>query len=840
MEEKIKILLIEDNPGDARLLEVYLKESFDAVFTLLTADYLSKGINLLEKQHFSVIILDLSLPDSNGLDTFKKVYAHAPETPIIVLTGLDDESIGINAMKLGAQDFLVKGKLKSKSLKRAISYGIERAKLVNELAEKTKKLEEKTEELNKETLKLEQAQKLSHIGSWELDTTTQKLTWSDELYRIYGLKPQTEISYEKIYENTHIGDRAYVKNIMEETAQTHKPFHYYYRIIRNGDKSLRTLDARGEVIKDENGKLTGMAGTVQDVTERIQEEELEKLATAATKSYNSVIIADKNGLIEWVNEGFIKLTGYTLDEIKGTYGEILRSGDERTGLSQQADFYESIIKEKKPVIYESKNYTKAGKEYWVITTLTPVLNNDGEVERILAIESDISLRKKIEEELVQSNKIAEHSLKKGNKALDELMKAKKQLEESMRVKEQFLANMSHEIRTPMNAIVGFTDLILKTQLSPDQKQYIDAVKTAGENLIVIINDVLDFSKIQSGKVVFEKINFRLSQIMSMVTELMLPKSIEKNIQLSTVIDKNIPDRLIGDPTRLNQVLLNLVGNAIKFTQRGEVKTSVSLISENEEEVKLQFSIKDTGIGIPKENFSSIFEEFRQAANDTTRKYGGSGLGLTIVKQLVEMQGGKIEVQSEVGRGSTFSFNLKFRKNIIHSVEKENKAPKKSNEPLVEDLNVLLVEDNILNQVLAKKVLTNWNWNVEIAENGLIALEKLKERDFDIVLMDIQLPEMDGYDATRHIRTDFPEPKCKVPIMAMTAHAMSGEEEKCRTAGMNGYISKPFDQNVLYSRIINILNEHDVLPISKGKDVQPAGQKTSNNKEKITKNNNNKK
>jgi len=348
MEEKIKILLIEDNPGDARLLEVYLKDSFEGIYTLLTADYLSKGVKLLEKEHFSVIILDLSLPDSSGLDTFKNVYAHAPETPIIVLTGLDDESIGINAMKLGAQDFLVKGKLKSKSLKRAISYGIERAKLVNELAEKTKKLEEKTEALNKETLKLAQAQKLSHIGSWDLDTTTNKLTWSDELYRIYGLEFQTEISLEKIYETTHIADREYVKRIMDETAKTLKPFHYYYRMIRD-DGSIRTLDARGEAITDERRNLIGMTGTLQDVTERIQEEELEKLATAATKSYNSVVIANKNGLIEWVNEGFTKLTGYTLDEIKGTHGEVLRRGDEKTGLSQAINFYESVIKEKKPV-----------------------------------------------------------------------------------------------------------------------------------------------------------------------------------------------------------------------------------------------------------------------------------------------------------------------------------------------------------------------------------------------------------------------------------------------------------------------------------------------------------
>ncbi|MBA3704590.1 MAG: response regulator [Bacteroidetes bacterium] len=387
-----------------------------------------------------------------------------------------------------------------------------------------------------------------------------------------------------------------------------------------------------------------------------------------------------------------------------------------------------------------------------------------------------------------------------------LKKAKTDAENLTRVEEKFIINMSHEIRTPMNAIIGFTNLILKTPLVPEQKQYIDAVKTSGENLLVIINDILDFSKMQSGKITLEQINFRLSQVISTLTEFMLPKSIEKSIKLSMNIDKNISDYLIGDPTRLNQILLNLISNAIKFTEKGEVKTSISLVSEDDKKLELKFSVTDTGIGIPREKFSAIFEEFTQATDDTTRKYGGSGLGLAIVKELVEMQGGKISVESTVGVGSTFSFNLKFEKNLQQNMEPEHLSHEENKVPVIEGLNILLVEDNILNQILAKKVLTNWNWNVELAENGLIAIEKLENQDFDIVLMDIQLPEMDGYEATHYIRNKFSHPKCHIPIMAMTAHAMSSEEEKCRLAGMNGYISKPFDQKVLYSRIIFILNE----------------------------------
>jgi PAS domain S-box-containing protein len=805
MEEKISILLIEDNPGDARLIDIYLKESFEGIFTLMTADYLSKGLLLLEEHSFNIIILDLSLPDSDGLNTFKQIHERAPETPIIVLTGMEDEAMGINAMKLGAQDFLVKGRLEINNLKRSIKYSIERYRLLNELSEKTKKLEEQTLDLNREKLRLAEAQKLAHIGNWELNIDTNIFTWSEELYRIYRIDPQEIITYDRLMELTHKADQEYVRNMMEESIRDKKPFNFYYRIVRP-DKSIRTLDAKGEVITNETGKVVRVIGTLQDVSERVNEEEMEKLAVAATKSNNSVVIADMDGRIKWINEGFTRLTGYTLDEVKDTHGEVLRKGSD-TGLSENASFYRSVIAERKPVIYESKNYAKDGREYWVITTLTPVLSKDGKVERILAIESDITLRKKIEEELRQANKVAEQSLKEATDAVAELMKARKELEELMKVKEQFLANMSHEIRTPMNAIVGFTSLLLKTDLTPEQHQYINAVKTSGENLLVIINDILDFSKIQSGKLAFEKIEFRLSQVFSTFTELMLPKSIEKNIQLLTKIDKKIPDHLIGDPTRLSQIFLNLLGNAIKFTEMGEVKVTADLISEKDDTVNIQFQVIDSGIGIPEDKLSSVFEGFTQASNETTRKYGGTGLGLTIVKQLVELQGGKISVESEVGMGSVFTFNVVFKKDLNPSAEK--KAVKESEPVITAELSILLVEDNTLNQILAKKVLTDWNWKVDVADNGLIAIDKLQKNNYDVVLMDIQMPEMDGYETTRRVRKTFDEPKCNIPIIAMTAHALAGEAEKCINVGMDDYISKPFDKKVLYSKILSVINKNYV-------------------------------
>jgi PAS domain S-box-containing protein len=821
MLDKVKILLIEDDPADAKLFDFSLKESFNNTYDLTQAIDLTHGLDCLKMKHFDILILDLSLPDSFGLDSFKSIQQACVDIPVIVLTGMEDEATGINAVKLGAQDFLIKGKIKSKTLNRSINYSIERYKLLKELSENAKKLEERTKDLLKEKQKLSEAQKLAHIGSWEWDIASNTLTLSEEFCHIYGLEAGTTLySLNDLISYCHPSERRFVHTAIQNSSETLQHFNLHHRIIRP-DGVIRTLHAMGEVLADDRGKALKILATGQDVTERFHEEELEKLVLAATKSYNSVVIRSRDGTIEWVNEGFTKLCGYSLEDVKNTFGEMLQNGNKEY-LAVQGNYFTRVVKEKVPVSFESLNYAKDGHGYWTITTLTPVLGNDQEVERIIAIDSDITLRRQMEEELLQANKIAEHSLMKGNKALTELMIAKKQLEESMKVKEQFLANMSHEIRTPMNAIIGFTNLLFKTPVSTDQRQYIDAIKTSGENLLVIINDILDFSKIQSGKINFEQIEMHLSTSMASITEMMLHKSVEKNIKLSAKIDKKIHDDLIGDPTRLSQIMLNLIGNAIKFTDEGEVRVTVDLAAETNETVKLLFAVTDTGIGIAGDKLHTIFEGFTQATNDTTRKYGGTGLGLSIVKQLVELQGGKIFVESTPGSGSVFSFELSFKKNFRKSENTNGFVTQEDFEdPLLSGLKILLVEDNVLNQVLAKKVLTDWRWDVDVAENGLVAIQKINESDFDLVLMDIQLPEMDGYEATRHIRKKMPEAKTHIPIIAMTAHAITGEAEKCIHAGMNEYVSKPFDPKDLYHKVAKVLNKP--LPVlSKNGDSKTNG------------------
>ncbi len=427
---------------------------------------------------------------------------------------------------------------------------------------------------------------------------------------------------------------------------------------------------------------------------------------------------------------------------------------------------------------------KDGKIIYIEYRACPI-EADGRIQ-LLSIVRDITGKKQDEEQLHEQRERAESA------------------EIARKVGEQFLANMSHEIRTPMNAILGFTEIMLKTHLDAEQTQYLNAIKMSGDNLLVIINDILDFSRMKSGKIHIEHKGFKLSHIISMCTNLMLPKAFEKNIQLSSHIDKKVPDDLVGDSTRLTQVVLNLAANAIKFTTKGEVKINVELLSEDKHEAEIELTVKDTGIGIPKDKLVTIFEPFTQADNDTARRYGGTGLGLTIVKQLAELQNASVAVISEEGKGSCFYFRIKYKKAAVS--ERSKIVSVNTPEKKIAKLDVLVVEDNTMNQLLACKILGDWGWNIEVVENGMLALGKVSDRDFDIVLMDIQMPEMDGYEATRQIRNKLPSPKCNVPIMAMTAHVLASEEEKCYNAGMNGYISKPFDSNTLYSKILSIVGE----------------------------------
>ncbi|HHM21325.1 MAG TPA: response regulator, partial [Bacteroidetes bacterium] len=389
------------------------------------------------------------------------------------------------------------------------------------------------------------------------------------------------------------------------------------------------------------------------------------------------------------------------------------------------------------------------------------------------------------------------SLRKRMKLQDHLVTAKEEVERTARIKEQFLANMSHEIRTPLQAILGYTNLLAKEKLTDRQAQYVHNIQLAGENLLSIVNDILDVSKIESGMVRLEELPFSLSGLLHSVDSMFQPKVAEKDIYLRLHPNLKIPSVLIGDPTRLTQILVNLINNAVKFTEKGGIDIFHKITKKTPEKVWLEIQVKDTGVGIAPEKLPHIFDRFEQADSKVTRMYGGSGLGLYIVKQLVEMQGGTISVESEPGRGSVFKVEIPY-KVADEKALRANPAP-----GLVDlaknfsDLQLLLVEDNLMNQRVVGMFLSGWGIDFDIADNGKSAIQLLEKNKYDLILMDVQMPEMDGYSATEYIRQNM---GITTPIIAMTAHAFAGEREKALSYGMNEYISKPIKEEALYKMI----------------------------------------
>jgi PAS domain S-box-containing protein len=424
-------------------------------------------------------------------------------------------------------------------------------------------------------------------------------------------------------------------------------------------------------------------------------------------------------------------------------------------------------------------------------------DDKGSVVGAVVVARVITEQKRIEKELIEAKVFAELATAIAEEAKSKAERATRIAEDAVKSKQQFLSNMSHEIRTPMNAIIGFTKVVLKTNLTEKQKEYVSAIKVSGDALIVLINDILDLAKVDAGKMTFEQTPFQMSASISAMLHLFEPKIQEKNLELVKLYDTRIPKVLVGDPVRLHQIILNLVSNAVKFTNKGKITVNVNLFSEDDESATIEFSVTDTGIGIPHSKLDNIFENFQQATSGTSRLYGGTGLGLAIVKQLVEPQGGTITVSSEINKGSTFSFKLSFQKTKA-GAESEISVEERDEE--IKNINVLVVEDIPLNQLLMKTLLDDFGFGCEIAANGKIAIEKLEANPYDIILMDLQMPEMNGFEATEHIRTVM---KSDIPIIALTADVTTVDVTKCREVGMNDYIAKPVDERLLYSKIINL-------------------------------------
>jgi two-component system, chemotaxis family, CheB/CheR fusion protein len=557
-----------------------------------------------------------------------------------------------------------------------------------------------------------------------------------------------------------------------------------------GEKIMR-LNARLIVQKANSEQLILLA--IEDITvqKKIQGDLMQTLKEVSDYKYaldaSSIVdIVDYKGIMRYVNDNFCKISQYTAEELIGKHYSFLM-----TGYHSEAFFKDltETISSGKIWRDEISKKAKDGSIYWVLTTIVPFMNDQGKPYQYVSIRTDITGQKRIEQELIEAKTIAEAAQ---NKA-----------EIATAAKQQFLSNMSHEIRTPMNAMLGFTRVALKTDLTVKQKEYLTAIKTSGDSLIVLINDILDLAKVDAGKLTFEHKPFKLADSMASMLHLFEPKIQEKNLVLKINYDEKIPEILRGDAVRLHQILLNLLGNAVKFTNVGSITVGVKLAHQDTEKATVEFAVTDTGIGIAADKIDEIFENFHQAANDTTRLFGGTGLGLAIVKQLVKAQDGTIEVESTVDKGSTFSFRLSFDKTDI---KVELVADIEALNTEVKNIKVLVVEDMLLNQLLMKTILDDFGFERDIAGNGKIAIEQLKIKDYDIILMDLQMPEMNGFEATQYIRHTL---KSNIPIIALTADVTTVDLEKCTAVGMDDYIAKPVDEHILYNKIMGLVKKPKV-------------------------------
>ncbi|MCO6480461.1 MAG: response regulator [Phaeodactylibacter sp.] len=401
---------------------------------------------------------------------------------------------------------------------------------------------------------------------------------------------------------------------------------------------------------------------------------------------------------------------------------------------------------------------------------------------------------------------------------EKLEEARRNAEQSALVKEQFMANMSHEIRTPLNAILAYANMLRRSELDGRQQECAEGIQQAGENLLAIVNDILDFSKLEAGMIRLERIPFSVRSLLNSLESMFRPKAGGKSISLAIYPPRSGPDILLGDPTRLTQILSNLLSNAVKFTDEGGVQAWSSLKPAGEERVLLEFTVQDTGIGIPEDKIGQVFERFGQGASDITRRYGGTGLGLAIVRNLVEAQSGSITVKSQPGAGATFTVTLPYE--FSDAILPVAPARADGDAALPAGRRILVVEDNLMNQRIAALMLEEHGMDYSLAENGRQALERLKKESFDLILMDLQMPEMDGYSAARAIRKSL---QLEMPIIAMTAHVLAGERERCLDNGMNDYISKPIREEALLALLRKYLSAMEGEPSMDGKtaEAEPA-------------------
>ncbi|GIP24476.1 PAS domain S-box protein [Paenibacillus sp. J22TS3] len=620
---------------------------------------------------------------------------------------------------------------------------------------------------------LAQAMRISSIGTWEWNIERNTIICSDQVYLICGI-PRTKDQL-KVYEVLDMlpeYERERFKGILHHAVQN-REFKFEFSLKRP-DGGIQYLDLRGIVTYDNSGTSpVKIIGTVQDITEQKLDqlklqESVERYNSLKKYNHDAVISLDLEGNIINCNAVAEQLTGYRISEIAGT------NFSRFIGHKHMRDILEHSLQD----LSVEKNITtishRDGHLTDVLTTIAPIVINNKNVGFYI-IAKDMTEQKK-------------------------LIAAKEAAENTNKAKSEFLAMMSHEIRTPMNGVIGMTDLLLETtELDETQREFVEIIRKSGDSLLAIINDILDFAKIESGTTVLHLSEFGLRTAIAETLDMLKARADKKHLQLAYTVASDVPDLLIGDSDRLKQILINLVGNAIKFTYTGGVDVNVNLLSHCESYTYLEFKVKDTGIGIPSDKIDFLFEPFHQLDNFMSREYEGTGLGLAITKKLVELLGGEIYVEPSEGPGATFVFTIRFNRVQEAYPDEASGQLDHSSHPQGLKLQILVAEDNEINQLVLRKMLEKMGHTVFIANNGHEVVQAAAYGTFDLIFMDMHMPGMNGLEASRILHETLPAERIPV-IIAVTANVLKGDREMCLAAGMDDYVSKPIKSQIISEMI----------------------------------------
>ncbi|WP_427181279.1 PAS domain S-box protein [Paenibacillus sp. TC-CSREp1] len=617
------------------------------------------------------------------------------------------------------------------------------------------------------------AERLAKIGSWKWDVVHDQITISEQVLEIFELDRTNQYYCAKdIYKVMSTADAASLREKIRD-AEQRDPFVFEFQYARSKDR-VKYIQLRGLIIYNEHQQPRELKGVLQDITEQKQvefrlQETIERYTSLKKYNHDAIISFDMSGNIINANPAAVKMTGCTVNEMVGkSIGRFI--GASNLGLILRSRY--DLAEKKMNTVWH-----RDGRETEVLATLAPIIINNVNVGYYL-IAKDITEQKK-------------------------LLVAKETAERMNQAKSDFLAMMSHEIRTPMNGVIGMTDLLLDTPgLSQEQEEYIQIIQKSGDSLLTIINDILDFSKIESGKTDLAVDPFDLQEIVTETVQIVKPLIREKKLDIHICMDEMLPVPLYGDASRLKQVLTNIIGNAVKFTPEGSVDIEVKVKEQCEENMYLKFKVKDTGVGIPAERRQQLFEPFYQLDNFLTRKTQGTGLGLAISKKLIELMHGDIWIEDSDEPGTTFIFTACFKMN---SGEVDQRIEFSQQMSRGTPLHILIAEDNEMNQLVLSKMIEKKGHFVDHVVDGKEAIEAVKRNAYDIVFMDVHMPNLDGFEATRAIKENLSSEKCPY-IVAVTANALRGDRVRCLKAGMDDYISKPIKSESIYQVIETYYNK----------------------------------